>query len=144
MVKCMSISHSRLGTALGMLLAGLWLAGCASNGNSRDGYRDPYANDRGHDPYYNRQPGYIVIDRGAERLERDQRHETNDLEQEQNAEKRALEQEQRDERQGQKAAGEWDQQDQSDQKQERKDQKRVFKKEDRDLRKDQHEEWQDY
>jgi hypothetical protein len=140
----MSYAPSRSGCALGVLLAGLWLAGCASQGQPYNGYRTTNAYDPYYDDYYGRQPEYIIIDREAERLERHQRRETKELDQEQKAEKRALNQEQKSEREAQKDAGQWDKQDRVEQKQERQDQKRVFKQEDKQLRKHQKEEWKNY
>ena len=143
-MKPMSFSPSRSACALGVLLAGLWLAGCASQSQPYNGYRTTNAYDPYYDDYYGRQPEYIIIDRDAERLEHHQRRETKELDQEQKVEKRALEQDQKSEREALKDAGQWDKQDRVEQKQERQDQKRVFKQEDKQLRKHQKEEWKNY
>ena len=144
MLKGMSFSPPGSGTVLGVFLACLWLVGCVSQGDPRNGYRDPYAHDPYDDVYYDRHPDYIVIDRGAERVERHQERETKQLDQEQNEQRRALERAQEDERRALKDAVEWDKQDRLEQKQERKQQKRVFKQEDRELRDHQREEWENY
>jgi hypothetical protein len=144
MVDRMSFSTFRSAGAFGVLLAGLWLAGCASQGQPYNGYRSSNAYDPYYDDYYGRQPEYIIIDREAERLEHHQRRETKELEHEQKVEKRALQQDQKAEREALKDAGEWDKQDRIEQKQERKEQKRVFKEEDRALRKHQKQEWKNF
>jgi hypothetical protein len=142
------MAHPKLRTVsvLCASVASLWLAACANNSQR---YADPYG-PRGayhgggyyYDPYYD-DPDYIIVDPGAERLERHQRHETKDLNQEQHDEKRALKQAQEDERKALRQAGEWDKQDRKAQEQERKAQKQIFKQQDRELREHQREEWQD-
>lgn len=123
------------------------LAGCASSSSPQDPYartRNPYGyGNTGSDPYYN-PPGYVIIDRGAERLERQQAEEREDLEDEQRDAQRDLERQQKQERQTLKETGEWDAQDKRTQKDARKQQKKGFEAEDRELRKQQRDEWRGY
>jgi hypothetical protein len=142
----MSFAASRLLTVLCASLTSVWLVGCAS---SSPRHSDPYA-PRGanygdsyyYDPY-DRYPEYIVIDPGAEHLERHQERERKGLNHDQHDEKRDLKKEQEAERKALRQAGEWDKQDRRAQELERKDQKRVFKQQDRELRDHQREEWQE-
>ena len=140
--------HTSLhGLGLAAVVASLALAGCASNSGSQDPYarsRSPYGyGNYGSDPYYSA-PGYVVIDPHAERLERNQEEERDDLEDEQRDTLRDLERQQQQQREALKDTGEWDEQDRRAQKDQRKQQKKAFEEEDRELRKQQRDEWRNY
>jgi len=138
-------SLHRLGFTV--IVAAVALAGCASSPSPQDPYarsRNPYVyGNTGSDPYYN-PPGYVIIDPGAERLERRQAEEREDLEDEQHDVMRDLERQQKQERQTLKETGEWDDQDRRAQKDARKQQKKSFEEEDRELRQQQRDEWRNY
>jgi hypothetical protein len=141
-----SSPRPRPALVLAASLAGAFLVACANDPNRRS---DPYAPRGGYygdpyyyDPYY-RNPEYIVVDPGAEKLDRHQDRERDALNEEQHDEKRDLKKAQEAERKALRQAGEWDKQDRKAQEQERKAQKQIFKQQDQELREHQREEWQE-